>query len=111
MDGGLARLCRWAGLPKAGWHRLRHSFGTHAALLGVNPWRLQTWMGHKSIVTTMGYVKLAEAHRRPVPPEILAAGVGEADPDRRIVLMLGARARIPANRLTTEPNLVRNSAE
>jgi len=36
------RICRLAGLPERGWHVLRHSFGTHAAMLGVNPWRLQT---------------------------------------------------------------------
>lgn len=33
----LARLCRLAGLPEHQWHTLRHSFGTHAALFGVNP--------------------------------------------------------------------------
>src|SRR5258708_39487531 len=31
------RVCRKAGLPERGWHSLRHSFGTHAALFGVNP--------------------------------------------------------------------------
>src|SRR3569833_3046429 len=40
-------------LPERGWHVLRHSFGTHAAMLGVNPWQLQTWMGHKRIDETM----------------------------------------------------------
>ena len=33
----------------------RHCFGTHAALFGVNPWRLQSWMGHKRIEETMLY--------------------------------------------------------
>ncbi len=28
------RICRLAGLPERGWHVLRHSFGTHAAMLG-----------------------------------------------------------------------------
>ena len=27
----MERLCRKAGLPESGWHRLRHSFGTHDA--------------------------------------------------------------------------------
>ncbi len=40
----------------------------------------------------MRYVNLAHAHARPIPPEILAAGDGEADPDRRALKMLSARA-------------------
>jgi hypothetical protein len=63
----LARICRRAGLPVRYWHTLRHCFGTHAALFGVNPWRLQTWMGHKRIDETMLYVHVAEAHRRELP--------------------------------------------
>jgi len=35
-----AEICRKAGLPVRHWHTLRHAFGTHAALFGVNPWRL-----------------------------------------------------------------------
>jgi integrase len=56
------RICRLAGLPERGWHVLRHSFGTHAAMVGVNPWRLQTWMGHKRIDETMLYVNFAGSH-------------------------------------------------
>jgi integrase len=88
------RLCRKAGLPENAWHCLRHSFGTHAAILGVNPWKLQTWMGHKSIKTTMGYVHVAEEHQSTIPEEVLAAGDGEPDPDRRIIRMLGGRRRV-----------------
>ena len=87
----IARICRKAGLPVRYWHTLRHSFGTHAALFGVNPWRLQAWMGHKRIEETMLYVHLAETHGRELPPEIREAGIGEPDPDARIVRMLGAR--------------------
>jgi integrase len=38
----ILRIARRAGLPERRWHTLRHSFGTHAALFGVNPWRLQS---------------------------------------------------------------------
>jgi len=34
----IERICRNAGLPERLFHTLRHSFGTHAALFGVNPW-------------------------------------------------------------------------
>src|SRR5215471_18304755 len=80
----MARICRRAGLDVRYWHTLRHSFGTHAALFGVNPWRLQSWLGHKRIDETMLYVHVAENHRREIPPAILAAGSGESDPDTRI---------------------------
>jgi len=85
------RICRLAGLPEQGWHVLRHSFGTHAAMLGVNPWRLQQWMGHKRIDETMLYVNFGGAHMRPMQPEMLAATGTEVDPDKRILNMLGAR--------------------
>lgn len=86
-------VCRKASLPERGWHTLRHSFGTHAALYGVNPWKLMTWMGHKRIEETLRYVHVAEAHAREISPAVLAAAEGEHDPDRRILKMLGARSR------------------
>ncbi len=90
----MKKICRRAGLPEAGWHRLRHSFGSHAAMFGVNPWRLMTWMGHKRIDETMLYVHLAEQHRRDLPPALVAVGTREMDPDKRILAMLGARSAI-----------------
>ena len=87
----ILRICRRAGLPEKRWHRLRHTFGTHAALFGVNPWRLQSWMGHKRIDETMIYVHVAETHRREIPEPVLEAGNAERDPDRRILAMLSAR--------------------
>ena len=60
-------------------------------MFGVNPWRLQTWMGHKRIDETMRYVHLAENHRREITASIIAATQSEIDPDRRILKMLGAR--------------------
>jgi hypothetical protein len=62
-----------------------------AALFGVNPWRLQAWMGQKRIDETMLYVHVAKDHRRDLPTEVIAAGANEVDPDRRVLLMLGAR--------------------
>ena len=56
-------VVRRARLPEKRWHTLRHTFGTHTALFGVNPWRLQSWMGHKRIDETMIYVHVAENHR------------------------------------------------
>lgn len=55
-----------------------------------------TWLGHKRIDETMLYVNLAHAHAQPVPPEVLEAGQGEADPDLRALKMLGARGKTVA---------------
>ncbi|MFN0252243.1 MAG: tyrosine-type recombinase/integrase [Kofleriaceae bacterium] len=71
----------------------RHTFGTHAALFGVNPWRLQSWMGHKRIDETMIYVHVAENHRREIPEPCSVAALSEADPDRRVLAMLSARGK------------------
>jgi integrase len=101
-DWVLARICRRASLPVRYWHILRHSFGTHAALFGVNPWRLQSWMGHKRIDETMLYVHVAEAHARELPEPVQEAARSEADPDRRIVAMLGARGKTVAKPSGTE---------
>jgi integrase len=88
------RICRRAGLPERGWHILRHTFGTHAAMFGVNPWSLMSWMGHKRMEETMGYVHVAQHRRRELPAEILAVGEAHRDPDRRVTAMLGARALV-----------------
>jgi integrase len=85
------RICRAAGLPEHGWHTLRHSFGTHAAMFGVNPWKLMQWMGHKRVDETMLYVHFAEAHMRPHPEPVLQAQRGHDDPDQKIIAMLDAR--------------------
>jgi hypothetical protein len=72
--------------------RVDNCFGRHAAMFGVNPWTLMTWMGHKRIDEAMLYVHVAANHRRDIPPGVIAAGAAEADPDRRIVAMLGCTA-------------------
>lgn len=88
------RICRLAGLPETGWHKLRHTFGTHAAQFGVNPWRLMVWMGHKTVTETMNYVHVAENHRRELPAELAGVVANEFDPDRRIIRLLGARIAV-----------------
>jgi integrase len=96
-DAAIYRICRHAGLPERGWHTLRHCFGTHAALFGVNPWTLMTWMGHKRIDETMLYVHVAAHHRRDIPKRVVEAGQAEGNPDCRILAMLGARGKCLPN--------------
>jgi len=104
LKHGIYRICRRAGLPERGWHVLRHSFATHAARFGVNPWRLQAWLGHSTINMTMRYVHHVEEHYRPIPEYIVAEGAGVLDPDQRILVMLGARTDVVrGNSVATEP--------
>jgi hypothetical protein len=94
IDDLFYRICRLAGLPERGWHTLGHTLGTHAALFGVNPWRLMTWLGHKRMDETLRYVHVADDHRRELPPKLIEAAAGEFDPDRRILKLLGARRAV-----------------
>ena len=92
------RICRRARLPERGWHCLRHTYGTHAALFGVNPWSLMAWMGHKRIDETMRYVHVAKDHHRAIPGSVVRAPGAEHDPDRRVLMMLSARMDVVQER-------------
>ena len=70
------------------------TFGTHAPLFGVNPWRLQAWLGHKWIDETMIYVHVAEPHHRELPEIVREKARGIDDPDQRVLAMLGARGSV-----------------
>lgn len=105
----MGRICRRAGLPVRLFHTLRHTFGTHAAMFGVNPWRLQAWFGHKRIDETMRYVHVAESHPRELPDCVQLAAHGIGDPDRRVLAMLGARGSYVAAAASDERE-VRESA-
>ncbi len=93
-DKAMGRICRRARLPRRSFHTLRHTFGTHAALFGVNPWRLQAWLGHKRIDETMLYVHVAEAHPRDLPEAATSAGNGMRIP---IAACLRCSVRVAAH--------------
>ena len=96
-------------MPFRLFHTLRHTFGTHAALFGVNPWRLQAWLGHKRIDETMLYVHVAEAHPRELPEHVQQAARIEGDPDRRILAMLAARGNTVAKTQAAETEVERSA--
>lgn len=58
MTNTFKKLVRKAGL-KGNLHKLRHSFGSHNAMAGVPPKKLQLWMGHDSLETTEIYLHLS----------------------------------------------------
>jgi integrase len=94
----MKRIVRRAGLEEkiSGWHIGRHTFGTHAAMLNVNPWVLQLWMGHGRLEETQLYADVARAHGRKIPPSVLAAGADQADLNLRVLAQLSARAELEA---------------
>lgn len=52
-----------AGLPfNLTSHVLRHSFATHRAMEGVDPYVLKEMMRHRSIVSTLAYVHMVDDH-------------------------------------------------
>jgi site-specific recombinase XerD len=59
----MAVACERAGIPYASPHALRHSFCTHLADDGVNPWTLRDLARHASITTTEKYLHLNQRHR------------------------------------------------
>jgi hypothetical protein len=66
--------------------------------LGVNPWRLQAWLGHKRIDETMLYVHVAEAHPRDLPEVVINTANGNAQPERPELAIHGARgSRVAAD--------------
>lgn len=51
----LKHASRKAKIKRVHPHMLRHSYGTHAIMQGIDVVRLQSSMGHKRIDTTLGY--------------------------------------------------------
>jgi integrase len=49
---------------RIGWHDLRHTYGSHLAMLGVTLPTIRDLMGHADIRTTMKYAHLMPSHTR-----------------------------------------------
>jgi len=74
-------VCDQLGIPRFGWHSLRHTFSTYGGNSGVPLPVLQYLLGHASVETTMIYTHpLLEAERRAV--EQIAALLLPSAPQR-----------------------------
>lgn len=60
----LQRICRRAGIRQTTVHALRHSFGAHLRMAGVNLADIADLLGHKDLATTQIYAKVHQEHLR-----------------------------------------------
>ncbi|HXN59693.1 MAG TPA: tyrosine-type recombinase/integrase [Acidimicrobiales bacterium] len=58
------RLCRKAGIRNSTVHALRHSFGAHLRMAGVNLADIGDLLGHRDLATTQIYAKVQQEHLR-----------------------------------------------
>jgi integrase/recombinase XerD len=74
----LKKVGRKAGLPAITVHALRHSFGAHLRMAGVNLSDIADLLGHKDLATTQIYAKVQQEHLRSViaklTPVVASAG-------------------------------------
>jgi site-specific recombinase XerD len=66
-----------AGLPRIGWHVLRHTFASHLAMRGVPLKAVQELLGHATIEMTMRYAHLAPAIKREAVAQLDRPAPGE----------------------------------
>lgn len=60
----LKRVCVKAGIRPGTVHGLRHSFGAHLRMAGVNLADIADLMGHRDLATTQIYAKVVQEHLR-----------------------------------------------
>ena len=71
INGWFASLTRLAGVSTAGKaHVLRHTFGTHLAMAGVDLHRIQSLLGHSDQRTTELYARIAGTHAATASDEL-----------------------------------------
>jgi integrase len=58
------RLCGKAGIRNSTVHALRHSFGAHLRMAGVNLADIGDLLGHRDLATTQIYAKVQQEHLR-----------------------------------------------
>jgi integrase len=54
--------CRNAGIENLHWHDLRHDYASQLVMAGVDIYRVQKLMGHKTFSMTARYAHLSQAH-------------------------------------------------
>jgi integrase len=76
----LKKIGRRAGIPTVTVHALRHSFGAHLRMAGVNLADIADLMGHKDLGTTQIYAKVQHEHLRAVVSRLAPVVSDDATP-------------------------------
>lgn len=64
VRGGLERALAKVGIKDFHWHDLRHCYGSHLAMAGVDIYTIMKLMRHKSIKMTMRYAHLSPEYKK-----------------------------------------------
>ena len=77
----LKQICKKAGIRPATVHSLRHSFGAHLRMAGVNLADIADLLGHKDLATTQIYAKVLQDHLRQVVSKLSPLASPETAPE------------------------------
>lgn len=80
----LKKLGRRVGLPGITVHALRHSFGAHLRMAGVNLSDIADLLGHKDLATTQIYAKVQQDHLRSVISRLAPIVVDSTTPSKAL---------------------------
>jgi integrase/ribosomal protein S27E len=64
VRGALERALKKVGISNFHWHDIRHCYGSHLAMAGVDIYTIMKLMRHKSIKMTMRYAHLSPEHKK-----------------------------------------------
>ncbi len=78
----LKRICRRAGIRPSTVHALRHSFGAHLRMAGVNLADIADLLGHKDLATTQIYAKVQQEHLRQIVDKLSPLVSSESTPSQ-----------------------------
>jgi integrase len=67
--------CARAGLPKFGWHLLRHTFASHLVIREVPLIKIRDLLGHSSVKVTERYAHLLPNHSAQAVSELATLGI------------------------------------
>jgi len=91
----LKKICERAGIKPATVHALRHSFGAHLRMAGVNLADVADVLGHKDLATTQIDAKVLQDHLRQIVTKLTPLVSGkESSEEIEMTLKNGTQAKL-----------------